>query len=224
MSVLTFALRNVQRLVPRRFDLAFNSVRIRFEGGGESESWRVRDLSQRFRTAIDIGANRGEYTFQMSRVFNSVWSFEPNTEVAQPIISARIANVCFIPVALSSSEGTASLTVPIVNGYANHGLGSIENHKQNEQTRTFEVPLRTLDSFNISDVDFIKMDVEGHEMKTLRGAAETIDKWRPICLVELVGDHQSEVLEFFRALGYEPHREWKGIKISDHNRLLVPRT
>ena len=46
------------------------------------------------------------------------------------------------------------------------------------------VELRTLDSFNLADVDLIKMDVEGFEAMVIEGARETLLRCRPIVCCE----------------------------------------
>jgi FkbM family methyltransferase len=46
------------------------------------------------------------------------------------------------------------------------------------------IPLRTLDSFALTDLDLLKIDCEGYELDVLRGAAETMARERPVCIVE----------------------------------------
>lgn len=224
MPLLNAVLESAQKLfVPQRFDLAFNAMKGRLVGSGEPESRHLRQLARRFRTAIDIGANRGEYTFEMSRLFGTVWSFEPNPEVSRPIQSAKLKNVHFMPFALSSTDGMAQMSVPVVNGRAVHGLGSLELHDRSDVNKQIAVQLRTLDSFSIADVDFIKIDVEGHELSALTGAKKTIELSRPLFLVELADEGSAEVTAFFAELDYEAHDRWNGVEISGHNKIFAPR-
>ncbi len=58
------------------------------------------------------------------------------------------------------------------------------------------VNVATIDSLAES-VDFIKMDIEGMEDKAIEGAVNTIDKYRPICYIEIVKTNANFVLEFF---------------------------
>ena len=55
--------------------------------------------------------------------------------------------------------------------------------------RILEVPTRTLDSFGLSDVGFLKIDVEGHELALLAGARRTIESSRPVVFVESESRH-----------------------------------
>lgn len=51
-------------------------------------------------------------------------------------------------------------------------------------TGNIAVPIRTLDSFEIDNVGFIKYDIEGYELKAVRGSEQTIKKFYPVIVVE----------------------------------------
>jgi hypothetical protein len=73
-----------------------------------------------------------------------------------------------------------------------HLAGSLKGtHAQFPRTRAYDVAVRTLDSFALADVRFIKVDVEGSEREVLDGARTTIARDRPALLLELLsGTHQ----------------------------------
>src|SRR5262249_58883080 len=77
------------------------------------------------------------------------------------------------------------------DGRVLHLAGSLKGtHGQFPRDRTYEVEVRTLDSFALTDVRFIKVDVEGSEREVLDGAAATIARDRPALLLELLsGTH-----------------------------------
>jgi hypothetical protein len=59
-------------------------------------------------------------------------------------------------------------------------------------------------------MDFIKIDVEGHEWAVLKGAKETLSRLRPMCLVEIEQRHHEhtpiqEIVSWVEALGYETY-------------------
>ena len=63
-----------------------------------------------------------------------------------------------------------------------------------------------------SRIDVIKIDVEGAELRALRGAAATLQRYRPILIFEVSetslrnqGATPEEVVEFVRAQGYAIH-------------------
>ena len=71
-------------------------------------------------------------------------------------------------------------------------------------TDSFEVPIRTIDSFHLSGITFIKLDVEGYEAAALRGAAQSIARDKPAiyCEVNSIG----AAVELFRVMegrGYQ---------------------
>jgi hypothetical protein len=53
------------------------------------------------------------------------------------------------------------------------------------------VQIKTMDQFDLADVGFIKIDVEGFELSTLKGAENTLRRCRPNLLVEIDFESQS---------------------------------
>ena len=72
--------------------------------------------------------------------------------------------------------------------------------------RWVEATLITLDEYARDKgirPDVLKIDVEGHELKVLKGARQVLTAGRPIVIVET---ERPEVLELMSGLGYAPHR------------------
>ena len=46
------------------------------------------------------------------------------------------------------------------------------------------VPMAIIDSFNLKNVTFIKYDIEGYELKALKGSEQTIKKYNPVIVIE----------------------------------------
>ena len=63
-------------------------------------------------------------------------------------------------------------------------------------TGTVQFPRRTLDSFSLDRVDFIKIDVEGQELPVVTGARETILRSRPVICVEQKGWNADHVRDW----------------------------
>lgn len=133
----------------------------------------------------------------MSKRAVYVDAFEPQPALAGYIRDARLRNVRVHQTALSDHAGVAKLLVPADDGLAriaSTDIGdSVSAAAESElgPSTVMGVGLRTLDSFNLGDVGFLKVDAEGHELAVLRGASETIATSRPIVFVESEARHAS---------------------------------
>jgi hypothetical protein len=96
------------------------------------------------------------------------------------------ANVTAAMVALSDRSGQAELRVPRMRkgGFSNQG-GSLSATKIAANYRAVAVEARRLDDLKLSDIGFMKIDVEGFEAEVLDGARETIRRSRPVMIIEL---------------------------------------
>jgi len=160
--------------------------------------------------AVDVGAADGVYTWYLSRLAASCVAFEANPRSADRI-RRRVPRATIHACALSEAEGEAMLRLPIVNAVPYAGWATIEPENTfaavaSDGVEALKVPMLTLDSFALQNVGFIKIDVEGHELAVLYGAAETIRRWRPTILIEVEDRHRSgavaSVYAWFREAGY----------------------
>jgi FkbM family methyltransferase len=167
-------------------------------------------------TVVDVGASWGLFTCHLAhRVGKSgrVYSFEPhpdNAPMLRKFAEAR-AHVHFSPLAVSDSAGYAQLLVPsqqkrLVTAQASlaHGFDG-----QGVDVKSVEVPTVRLDDAIPSsvDVDFVKIDVEGHEMSVLRGGSAMFERSRPSILIEIEQRHLcvpiTDVFQQLEELGYQ---------------------
>jgi FkbM family methyltransferase len=165
----------------------------------------LRNFLAGTRVAIDIGANCGLFTYRLSKRFECVHAFEINPPIAKPIQDYNSGRITVHLCGLSSTSGVARFYVPKFRGLILYGWGSLnsDNLPAAEELIEMDVQLKTLDEFGIDDVDFIKIDVEGHEFDVLRGGHATIQKSRPILLIESREDCLDAVDNWFKALDFE---------------------
>jgi len=144
--------------------------------------------------AIDVGANIGYHSLLLSRLVGNkghVYAFEPlkiNFDRLKANIRMNVGNVTPINVALGDSQETHRYRFdPIIGkGVVNLGEWSMINTKSDDGN----VLVRTipLDCFvqerHVQNVRFMKIDVEGFELRVLKGAYETIKEFRPIIMME----------------------------------------
>ena len=144
------------------------------------------------RVCVDIGAHVGLWSMWLVKAFEHVHAFEPvplHADLFERNITA--ANVTLYRRALGASTGTATMTVPPDStGHAHVTQGSrphinrAGNLPNSSWQRTDPVRMDTLDSFGFQNVDLIKIDVEGYELPVIQGAIETLQRCRPIVVIE----------------------------------------
>jgi FkbM family methyltransferase len=160
---------------------------IRYEmRTGEPELRLVGHLMKDSGAMVDVGANSGIYSAMALQRRRWVAAFEPVPEEATRLRRLIGARGIVHQVGLSDYCGKAVLHVP----YADDGVittrSSLEaNVDADLSHRDIEINVATLDSFGLSGIAFLKIDVEGHELSVLRGATETIMRSRPNLLVEV---------------------------------------
>jgi len=156
------------------------------------------------RRAVDVGANRGIFTYALSLHARSVTAYEPNPLLAERVRALAFDRVDVRQKALSSRAGFADLRIPLVDGRALDTRASF--HLGDAEGELVRVPLARLDDEGLEDVGFMKIDVEGHEDDVLRGATTLLARHRPVLLVEIEQRFSSRpIVETFRlveSLGY----------------------
>jgi FkbM family methyltransferase len=173
----------------------------------EPELGRLAELVPQDRGAVDIGVWWGPWTWWLARRVPRVDSFEPNLDLVNRLQPIMPPNVTIHPVALSDRAGRADFWVPS-GGTGTEGRGSLEHDGGPGSGWRHQPALtRRLDDFELEDVGFVKIDVEGHEFPVLQGAANLIDRERPNVLVEIElrpdrPGQIDDIIEFFSDHSY----------------------
>jgi FkbM family methyltransferase len=178
--------------------------------------------------SVDVGASYGDYAMPLSGLCRHVHCFEPVPEVRDQTrkrVEAQ-ANISIYPCALSDRTGLATLRIPIFTSEegekSNTYLSTIEpeNKLHSNAERRESVLVSSLDSFNLTEVGFVKIDVEGHELAVLRGAKELLRGSSPNLLIETEERHRpgavNSVRELLESFGYV------GVFYSDAHRAFIP--
>jgi FkbM family methyltransferase len=158
---------------------------------GESELHLLRFLVNPDKDAIDVGANKGIYSYLLAQLVQHVYAFEPNPKIFRILKKHLPENARAYDVALSDKNGDGELLVPksVKNDrYSNQGA-SLSTVKVSGPHRKVDVKERTLDSYEFNNIGFIKIDVEGFESTVLKGAVNTIKQNMPTLLIELEERH-----------------------------------
>lgn len=171
-------------------------------------------------TVFDIGAHKAGYLYFMEKLVGEkgiVFAFEPQSNLYKYIKEIKELfkwnNVCIEHLALSDTADMVKLYIPSnKKGKASSpGATIIEQKERTDIVITEVVATETLDGYcnrrNIKP-DFLKIDVEGNELKIFHGGVEILKKHRPKIIVEIESRHvgQEKVIETFKFmenLGYK---------------------
>lgn len=158
----------------------------------------VRRIVEPGQSVLDIGANRGVYTWMMSRQVGPnghVHAIEPYPANVQrlAVLAQSRPNITVHPVALSDSDGAATLRVPRHHHLDIDALASLRTIVDDRFVPML-VAKRRLDSLiqpEAGPISFMKCDVEGHEDEVVDGAWQTITRDRPIMAIEIEQRHRT---------------------------------
>jgi FkbM family methyltransferase len=187
----------------------------------DAERAAVTRLVQDGNVVVDAGANLGIYTLLASRrcgMGGVVHSFEASPIEHRKLVRTvrwnGLQNVVLNNVALSDRNGTAVIHESLDGTGALNRLDGPAKASGRYQAR--QVPRVSLDSYlaarDVKRVDFIKADVEGHELSVLQGAECALTENRPVVMAEMNDARQSldsspaRVWAFLERLGYQWYR------------------
>jgi len=155
------------------------------------------------RGVIQAGGHCGAYPFAFTEFFDMIFTFEPNALSFHCLVNnCQGENVIKMNVALGKNPGRVkSFTV----APSNTGMNQVKDSGDD----IYYVPMIALDSLALTDIDLIELDLEGYEYDALLGAKETIERNKPVLIIENAAD---EVKQFLSTLGYV---EWKKINRLD---------
>ncbi|WAU79826.1 FkbM family methyltransferase [Streptomyces sp. Qhu-G9] len=153
-------------------------------------------------TAVDVGGWYGPWTRRLSDRARRVVTVEPVPHLARLLAATTPGNVRVVHAAASDRSGTAHLWLP-AGDKGDRGVSSLV--RRDIHAQSVDVPCLTLDSLNLHDVGFVKIDVDGNELAVLHGAKTLLTRDRPALFVELEARIQpvDTVVSHLAERGYE---------------------
>lgn len=188
---------------------------------GDIEKWGVEDFQiakreiKEFRTCLDIGAHIGLTTRRFASHFKNVHSFEPLLTEYLIENTSMLQNVTIYPNAVTNKPQILKM----YRNEFNSGCGMVDykdmktlldTRYKNEKSRHFgmqpiEVEGITIDSLELKNVDFIKIDVEGYNIPVLEGMKKTLQENEPAIQIETHPENiqvEIETHSILESLGY----------------------
>ena len=196
----------------KRLQRLYRSLRLRLRSDQSEFELRIAPFfCDRKSTFLDIGADRGSYSMELSQFSASCVAFEPRLTFAakiQELANSKGLKVQVQPVALSDHTGVARLRVLTEDpGRSTIESANVLDDPAGSPQVECLVPTLRLDDYGFKSVAFVKIDVEGHELAVLRGAEETLRQCSPTILVELEERHCPGTVKnastFLATLGYD---------------------
>ena len=181
-------------------------------------SWRRQHFGAGV-MAIDGGANVGVHTLEWARHmfgWGRVLAFEAQEYVYYALAGNIALNNCWNASARLCALGEAEgfIDVPEPDYLEPGSFGSLElrqragtefigqdvSYAAADCVRT---PMVSIDSLGLDRLDFLKADVEGMEIEVLRGARATLERCKPVVMVEVIKSDRQGLVAFLQGLGYE---------------------
>jgi FkbM family methyltransferase len=182
------------------------------------DQWKfVKGKLTNSRLCLDFGGHVGTSAIRYAGHFDRVISFEPILDLYECLVrnTKSFANIVTHEVAISNQNGNVDIWLNTINTGSSVVPSEstkelIESRWGNKDRKEYQgvvkltVESRTIDSYEFTDVDFIKIDTEGYTMEPLQGMKETLKRCHPIIQLERSNDKNNvnETHRFLHDLGY----------------------
>ena len=155
---------------------------------------------------FDIGSCHGSYAKILKKHSSRIYCFEPeekNFNYLKDIFKFE-KKISLFNFAISDQNSYKILYTPDIK---RHSTPNSTLNKKNIKIKNFNtqrVRTEKLDTFvkknNIRKLDFIKIDVEGHEYNVLKSSIFTLKKFRPVLLIELIQKNNNNFFQTIKLL------------------------
>lgn len=184
-----------------------------FESDTEEEWKIIEKYCKNFRTAVDIGSHIGTTVCRYAPNFEKIHAIEPLFMEYLLLNTAHFNNVFYHSFAISDSKKYLEM----FSAKKNSGMSMIKNHDSLQKITPSKytldnvksIPAISLDELlgeTEQDIDFIKIDTEGHILPVLKGATKLIKENKPLLQIELnnLCPNKKECINYLeKTLGYQ---------------------
>ncbi len=206
-----------QQLVILSFDHI--GLRINLDGRYENDLLEVLETfikkripNSKYISVLDIGANIGNHSIFFSNFFKKVYAFEPNPITYEILkinskYSCERKNIETYNYGMSDKSEKGYLRANLSNIGGSNIISNEEHSRDNKNVYSIDlVCADELEYLKNIKIGLIKIDVEGHELKTLYGSKSLIKKNKPIIFFEQlkneINNNSSKVINYLKNLDY----------------------
>jgi len=198
-----------------------NSAVIKSLLSGRQWEARITDIMKtnvkNWMVCVDAGAYIGTHTLLLSSLSKHTFAFEPNEPIfkclKKTIDEKNIDNITLFRCGLFNNK------TKLLFGSNGDGDSKIISSSMRRRYKEYRhINTITLDSLQLEQLDFIKIDVESSEWQLIDGAMKTLAKYRPMIVLETFNTNKNlqRLREFCCLLDYDL------TKINNENYFLKP--
>lgn len=140
---------------------------------------------------FDVGGHTGETVSRYREIYrnSTIYSFEPFRDAYDKLVLRHKIDKLVIPINIAISDSENQTSFYVNKASETNSLFPPQNveerpyHEHDEnysETKKIEIGATTIDSFckknNIKNIDILKMDIQGGELKALSGAREMLSE------------------------------------------------
>jgi FkbM family methyltransferase len=164
------------------------------------------------KVCLDIGANIGNHSVFFAEHFENVISFEPHPRTFKLLDcnADLVDNIVPLNIGASDKKTTQTAYFDVMN-VAFSSLDPELPERSGPPLKEVQFKLNRLDDIpevkKVKQIDFVKIDVEGHEESCFAGALKTFEKHTPLIGIEILGKRvkngETASLKMLEPLGYK---------------------
>ena len=154
-------------------------------------------------TIIDVGVHSYIQAKSYIKCFDRWVGFEPNPKHFS-VFSKHYPQYTIHEIALGEEQSYMDLHyhegkwagVSSLNEKFLQHLDSTTDLAFDDTWKTVQVEVRTLDSYNFPRFDVLKIDTEGYDMKVIKGAVNSIYKYKPLIVAEMINLEYMDMIDY----------------------------
>ena len=135
----------------------------------------VKENRPNLKNCIDVGSHVGFWSKDFTNLFTHTFAFDPIPNVRECYLkNVTNSNYTLYPYGLGKEEKKIKVLYDPKETGNTHA----------SDNGNLEIEVKTIDGFNLPNIDYIKIDAEGYEIEVVEGAKELIERCKPFIHIE----------------------------------------